>query len=94
MTDGEKLVHFNEDLNATLHREVIMDNCKTYEAFVLLVLFLDTGGHQVREENLTKKELRKKFGIKVTPDIQDGMRKLEFCFYEREQAGHVAQSCP
>ena len=34
MMDGEKLVHFNEDLNATLHREVIKDNYKTYEAFV------------------------------------------------------------
>ena len=43
---------------------------------------------------LSKEELKKKFGGKLTPDMKDEMRKLGVCFYCREQAGHVAQSCP
>jgi len=43
---------------------------------------------------LSKEELKRKFGGKLTPDMKDEMRKLGVCFYCREQAGHVAQSCP
>jgi len=43
---------------------------------------------------LSKEDLKKKFGGKLTPDMKDEMKKLGVCFYCREQAGHVAQSCP
>jgi hypothetical protein len=43
---------------------------------------------------LSKDELKKKFGGKLTPDMKDEMRRLGVCFYCREQAGHVAQECP
>ena len=45
---------------------------------------------------LSEEELKKKFGGKLTPDMKDEIRKLGFCFYCREQAGHVSAAfrCP
>ena len=43
---------------------------------------------------LLKEELKIKFGRTLTPDMKDDMRKFGVCFYSREEAVHVAQSCP
>jgi hypothetical protein len=52
------------------------------------------GANNVSMPKLSRDELKRKFGGKLTPDMKDEMRRLGVCFYCREQAGHVAQECP
>ena len=41
---------------------------------------------------LSKEDVKKNFGDKLTPDMKDEMRMLGVYFYCREQARNVAQS--